>query len=76
MMILIFAEVLGVYSLKTYTILFIIIVLMHLITLVNANVSKGEWNGIVLFLSSILLIIAGVYFGIERRANKRATRNK
>ncbi|MFN7249886.1 MAG: hypothetical protein ACK4M9_03755 [Anaerobacillus sp.] len=60
---------------KTYTILFIVIVLMHLITLVNATVFKGEWSGIVLHLSNILFIIACVYFGIERRANKRATRN-
>jgi len=61
--------------LKTYSILFIVVALMHTITLLNVTLFKGEWNGIVLFLSSILFLIAVVYFGIERRANKRATRN-
>lgn len=49
---------------------------MHLSTLVNAIIFEGEWYQIVLHFSNILFIIACVYFGIERRANKRATRNK
>ncbi|UTR12675.1 hypothetical protein MM300_10555 [Evansella sp. LMS18] len=57
---------------KTYSILFIITALMHLVTLVNITFFDGEWNGIALFLSSMLFLTAAVYFGIERRAHKRA----
>ncbi|ARK32472.1 hypothetical protein [Halalkalibacter krulwichiae] len=60
---------------KTYSILFMIVALMHTMILVNVTIFKGEWNGIVLFVSTILFLFAAVYFGIERRANKRATHN-
>ncbi|KMY45867.1 hypothetical protein AC622_18025 [Bacillus sp. FJAT-27916] len=50
--------------------LFILIVIMHLITLVNIVLFEGEWNGVAILLSNILFLIACVYFGIERRANK------
>lgn len=43
---------------------------MHLITLVNIVLFEGEWNGVAILLSNILFLIACVYFGIERRANK------
>lgn len=57
---------------KTYAILFILIVIMHLITLVNVTLFEGSWNGLALFFSNVLFIIACVYFGIERRAlNKK-----
>ncbi|MBN8209018.1 hypothetical protein JI666_09700 [Bacillus sp. NTK071] len=56
---------------KTYTILFILLFVMHTTTLVNVTIFNGEWNGIVLFLSTTLFMIAAFYFAIERRANKR-----
>ncbi len=56
---------------KTYTILFILIAIMHLITLINVTLFEGEWNGIALFLSNILFIIACYYFGIEHRVNQQ-----
>ena len=62
--------IIGVYFLKTHSILFILIVIMHLITLVNIVLFEGEWNGVAILLSNILFLIACVYFGIERRANK------
>lgn len=48
---------------------------MHTIIHVNVIIFKGEWNGIVLFLSNLLFLTAAVYFGIERSANKKTTRN-
>ena len=56
---------------KTYSILFILIAIMHSITLVNVTLFEGEWNGLALFLSNVMFIIACVYFGIELRANKK-----
>ncbi|MCA0984246.1 hypothetical protein LCL89_09335 [Halobacillus yeomjeoni] len=53
---------------KTTTILFTIIALMHSITFMNILIFDGEWNGIVLFLSIILFITAVFYFSIEVRA--------
>ncbi|MEI5908416.1 hypothetical protein WAK64_15305 [Bacillus spongiae] len=55
---------------KTYTILFIIVALMHTITLVNISILNGEWNGIVIALSTILFVIAVFLFSTEFRANK------
>ncbi|MGM0901640.1 MAG: hypothetical protein ACQEXB_11175 [Bacillota bacterium] len=60
---------------KTYSILFMVVALMHTITLVNVTIFKGEWNGVVLFLSNMLFIIAVVYFGIEHRANRKINRD-
>ena len=57
--------------LQTYSILFILVAIMHSITLLNVALFEGEWNGIALFLSNVLFIIACVYFGIEYRANKK-----
>ncbi|RNA66970.1 hypothetical protein [Alteribacter keqinensis] len=56
---------------KTYTILFAIVFLMHLVTLVNLTLFSGEWNGIALWLSTGLFIVAVYYFGIEFRVRKR-----
>ena len=55
---------------KTYIILFFIVALMHTITLVNITLFSGEWNGIVLSLSTILFLIAIFYFSTEFRANR------
>ncbi|GAE33673.1 hypothetical protein [Halalkalibacter akibai] len=60
---------------KSYIILFIVVVFMHTITLVNVTIFNGEWNGIVLFLSNTLFIIAVFYFGIEFRANRKKSRS-
>lgn len=55
---------------KTYLVLFIIIAIMHSITLINIAIFNGAWNGIVLFLSTTLFIISVFYFSTEYRANK------
>ncbi|TDL32755.1 hypothetical protein E2R51_08765 [Jeotgalibacillus sp. S-D1] len=55
---------------KTYIVLFIVVALMHTITLVNVTLFNGEWNGIVLLLSTILFSLSIFYFGIEYRASK------
>jgi len=62
-----FLEILEGVLLKTYSILFIVVVLMHTITLVNVTIFKGEWNGFVLLFSNVLFLIAIFYFGIEYR---------
>ncbi|WP_082233134.1 hypothetical protein [Halobacillus massiliensis] len=59
---------------KTYKVLFIIIFLMHMLTLVNATVFNGELNGIVMWISTVLFLIAIIYFSTEHRANKQVTR--
>lgn len=58
----------GVSYLKTYTILFVVIVLMHTINLINITLFDGEWNGIVLMLSNILFLIGLVYYGSEQKS--------
>ncbi len=56
---------------RTYSILFIVVFLMHTITLVNVTIFNGEWNGFVLLFSNILFLIAVFYFGVEYRANRK-----
>ena len=58
---------------KTYLILFIIIAIMHLITLVNVTLFEGRWDGIVLLISNILFIIACYHLGIEHHKHKKRT---
>lgn len=65
----------GVCFLKTYSILFILIAIMHLITLVNVILFEGACNGLVVSLSNVLFIIACVYVGIERRGHKKGIHN-
>ncbi|MFE8699735.1 hypothetical protein ACFYKX_03755 [Cytobacillus sp. FJAT-54145] len=55
---------------KTYVVLFVIVAFMHTITLVNITIFSGEWNGIVLTISSILFLIAVFYFSTENRASR------
>ncbi|MDP4549580.1 hypothetical protein Q9251_01640 [Alkalihalobacillus macyae] len=55
---------------KTYLVLFIIVAIMHTMTFINIAIFNGEWNGIVMFLSTALFIIAVFYFSTEYRANK------
>jgi c-di-AMP phosphodiesterase-like protein len=65
----------GLFPLKTYSILFIVVALMHTITLVNITIFSGEWNGIVLFLSTTLFVIAVFYYSAEFRANRNRNRS-
>ncbi|SFF56901.1 hypothetical protein SAMN05216353_10212 [Halobacillus alkaliphilus] len=60
----------GVF-LKTYVILFMVVFLMHGMTLVNVTLFDGNWNGIVLMLSNLLFLVACVFFGTEFRARRR-----
>jgi len=57
--------------LKTYSILFIVVALMHTTNLVNIIIFNSEWDGIVIALSTILFIIAIFYFSAEYRANRK-----
>ncbi|MFC7319310.1 hypothetical protein [Halobacillus campisalis] len=57
---------------KTYIILFIVIIAMHVMTLVNTTIFDGQWNGIVLMISNALFLIAAIFFGTEFRARKKA----
>ncbi|MGP4074684.1 hypothetical protein [Halobacillus sp. K22] len=57
---------------KTYMILFIVVFLMHGMTLVNVTLFDGDWNGIVLMISNLLFLVACVLFGAEFRAHRRA----
>ncbi|ASF40602.1 hypothetical protein CEH05_16150 [Halobacillus halophilus] len=56
---------------KTYVILFMVVFLMHGMTLVNVTLFDGNWNGIVLMLSNLLFLVACVLFGTEIRARRR-----
>ncbi|WP_173915357.1 hypothetical protein [Halobacillus sp. Marseille-Q1614] len=56
---------------KTYFVLFLVVLFMHTMTLVNVTVYDGELNGIVLWLSTVLFLIAVISFATEHRANKR-----
>ncbi len=58
---------------NTYSILFLVIAIMHSITLVNITFFDGAWNGIVLLLSNILFVVGLIYFGAERQARKSQT---
>ncbi|RWZ58619.1 hypothetical protein EQV77_06540 [Halobacillus fulvus] len=59
---------------KTYVILFVVLTVMHIMTLVNVTLFEGEWNGIVLFASNILFLIGAIFFGTEFRARQRVKR--
>ncbi|MBM4761857.1 hypothetical protein [Bacillus sp. B15-48] len=50
--------------------LIMVIIIMHTITLVNVTIFDGEWNGIVLALSSILFLVAIAIFGVDRQRNR------
>ena len=56
---------------KTSTILFIIIAVMHTITILNTTILEGEWNGIALLSSNILFIIGVIFYGAESRAARK-----
>ncbi len=55
---------------KTSFILFIIVCFMHFSTLINITVFEGEWNGIVITISTMLFLIAVYHYGNERRVHK------
>ncbi len=56
---------------KTSTILFMIIAVMHTMTILNTTLLEGEWNGIVLLVSNILFIIGVFYYSAESRAARK-----
>ncbi|QXE01537.1 hypothetical protein [Terribacillus sp. DMT04] len=56
---------------KTYTVLFIFILLMHTMTLVNVTLFDGEWNGIVIWASSILFLAAVFFHAAEYQAHRK-----
>ncbi|MFP7493000.1 hypothetical protein SFC66_04350 [Terribacillus saccharophilus] len=60
---------------KTYTILFCIIVIMHFMTLINTTLLDGEWHGVILWVSSILFLVAVFFHATEYRARKNRNSN-
>ncbi|SDJ12060.1 hypothetical protein [Salimicrobium halophilum] len=56
---------------KTYHVLFSIILLLHTMTLINVTFLDGGWNGIVMWLSTVLFLIAVLFFSTEFRAERR-----
>ncbi|AIF67470.1 hypothetical protein GZ22_13045 [Terribacillus saccharophilus] len=56
---------------KTYSILFLIIAIMHFMILINTTLLKGEWNGIVLWVSSFLFLVAVFFASTEFQAHKK-----
>lgn len=56
---------------KTYRVLFGIILILHTMTLVNVTLLNGGWNGIVMWLSTMLFVIAVLFFSTEFRAERR-----
>ncbi|MYL39557.1 hypothetical protein [Halobacillus litoralis] len=56
---------------KTYVILFVLLLITHTMILVNITMFDGQWNGMVLFFSSILFLIGAVRFGSEYRGRKK-----
>lgn len=56
---------------KTYGVLFALLLITHTMTLVNITMFDGQWNGMVLFFSSILFLIGAVFFGTEFKARRK-----
>ncbi len=46
---------------------------MQLMTLINVTIFNGDWNGIVLALSTFLFIIELAFFGIDYQKNKTSS---
>lgn len=53
---------------KAITGLYIIIVLMHLITLTNITLFNGEWNDIAMWLSTGLFIAGTAFYILNRKS--------
>ncbi|WP_347860969.1 hypothetical protein U0355_09715 [Salimicrobium sp. PL1-032A] len=56
---------------KTYQVLFGIIFILHTVILVNSTLLDGEWEGIVMWLSTALFVTAVFFFSTEFRAERR-----
>lgn len=52
---------------KATTGLYIIIMLMHLITLTNMTLLNGEWNGIAMWLTTGLFIAGTAFYLMTRK---------
>ncbi|MCL7749876.1 hypothetical protein MF646_22480 [Halalkalibacter sp. MEB205] len=55
---------------KTTTLLLLIIISMHLLTLINVAFFNGAWNGIVLSISTFLFITALAFYSINKQKNQ------
>ncbi|TVP85809.1 MAG: hypothetical protein EA344_04315 [Alkalicoccus sp.] len=53
--------------------LFVIIVVMHFVTLVNITIFGSEWDGFALAASTLLFLAGVIFFSIERRKQKKFT---
>ncbi|WP_017381915.1 hypothetical protein [Paenisporosarcina sp. TG-14] len=56
---------------KTSTVLLILIVLMHLVTLTNITFFNGDWNGLALWLNTGLFIAAIAFYSMGKTKNKK-----
>jgi hypothetical protein len=60
---------------KTNTILFIIVLIMHTNNFINITIFNSELNGFLLLSSNMLFLLAVFFFGLEYRAYKRKRSN-
>ena len=56
---------------KTTTGLYLFFIAIHLVNLANITLSKGEWNGITMWLSTGLFIAGTAYYGINKSATRK-----
>ncbi|WP_176466519.1 hypothetical protein [Terribacillus saccharophilus] len=56
---------------RALTILIVIIAVMHISNLINVTLLDGEWNGIVIWLSTILFLISMIVYGREVNRNRK-----
>lgn len=56
---------------KGITGLYILFAAIHLVHLTNYTLLNGEWNGIVMWLSTGLFIGGTAYYGMNKRGNQK-----
>ncbi|ARF16145.1 hypothetical protein CSV61_08890 [Sporosarcina sp. P3] len=57
---------------KTMTGLYFFFIAIHLVNLANITLSKGEWNGITMWVSTGLFIAGTAYYSFNKSANRKA----
>ncbi|PIC77633.1 MULTISPECIES: hypothetical protein [Sporosarcina] len=56
---------------KTTTGLYLFLIAIHLLNLANITLSKGEWNGITMWLSTGLFIAGTAYYAFNKSATRK-----
>ncbi|PID06396.1 MULTISPECIES: hypothetical protein [unclassified Sporosarcina] len=57
---------------KTTTGLYLFFIAIHLVNLANITLSKGDWNGITMWLSTGLFIAGTAYYALNKSATGKA----